>query len=310
MADGVARRRREPGRLTWQTLPFGIANVTLLAHTVHRAQRERVLDRTDRPLGAWFRLQARVLADATEASQLARTIRIHRTLRRIGYRNCRERKSQSSVRVTLTTLRETMLLTLLARQLRITGIAWRAAAARPMVIDPALGVRCAVARIPALLVLARLMVRTLVIARTLWPVATDERITPVAIGTVAASVVIVIRPAVRIRTALRVLARIDTVPVHAGFRRRTVTVGTATDLVASELRIPGVAFPARTDRTVELYPAFGVLRAQARPNGAGILALPIDARLIVRTLAIARTLRLRCVLGRLLVALDHTLHER
>uniref|UniRef100_A0A2M4DEN3 Putative secreted protein n=1 Tax=Anopheles darlingi TaxID=43151 RepID=A0A2M4DEN3_ANODA len=154
------------------------------------------------------------------------------------------------------------------------------------------------------------MVRALVVACTLWSITTHQRIATVPIGTVTPGIVIVVRPAVRIRTALCVLARIDAVPVNAGFRRRTVAVAAATDLVASELRITGVTFAAGTDRSVELYPAFGVLRAQAGTDGARILALSVDARLIIRTLAIAGTLGLRGLQWRLLITLYHTLHER
>lgn len=234
-------------------------------------------------LGARFRFRARVLANAAEAGQLTRAVRIHRTLCGIPYRN------------------------LFARKLCIPGVARWAAAARLMVVHTALRVRCTVARIATLFVLARLVVRAFVVARTLRPRAADQWISSVPIDAVAAGVMVVVRLAHGVAAALRMAARVDTVPVDARLRRRAVTVAAASNFVAGQLCVTRVAFAASTDRTVELDATLGVLRAQARTDGARVLALAVDARLVVGALTVAGTLWLW--LWRF-VPLHRALHER
>lgn len=185
-------------------------------------------------LSARFRFEARILAGSAEASQTARTVGIHLTLVGVTNRN------------------------LLAGKAGISRVSRRASTRRPVVVHSALGTRCTIARISALFVLARQMVRTLVVPRTLGSCTSRQCVTSVAIDAVTACVVIVVGLANGVTSTLGVLTRIDAVLVHARLRCRAVRIRSATDFVACNLSVSGVAFAACADRSVELYTAFCV----------------------------------------------------
>lgn len=243
-------------------------------------------------LGARFRLEARILARSTEASQPARTVGVHLTLVRIANWYC-EIEGEMLGLVTYSSQDHAGRLTLLAGKAGISRVSGRASARRPMVVNSALGTRRTIARISALFVLAGQMVRALVVPRTFGSRTTRQSVTSVAVDAVASCVVVVVSFANGIASTLGVSARVDAVLVHTGLRCRTVRIRSAPDFVASNLSVSGVAVAARTYSPMELYSTFGVQITQSVASRARIHALLVDASLVVGTLIVAHTFWLR-----------------
>lgn len=213
-------------------------------------------------LGARFRLETRILARSTETSQPARTVGVHLTLVRIANWYC-EIEGERFGLGTCSPQDQDGRLTLLAGKAGISRVSGRASARRPMVINSALGTRRTIARISALFVLAGQMVRALVVPRTFRSRTTRQCVTSVAVDAVAPCIVVVVGFANGIASTLGVPARVDAVLVHAGLRCRTVRIRSASDFVASNLSVSGVAIAARAYSPMELYSTFGVQITQS-----------------------------------------------
>lgn len=98
-----------------------------------------------------------------------------------------------------------------------------------MIFDAALRSRSAIARILTSFVDAGKVERTLVVGGALWSLASDERISSVAVQAVATGAVEVVRSTEGVAAALHLLARLDAVLVDTLLARRTVVISPASN---------------------------------------------------------------------------------
>lgn len=186
--------------LTWSALDISITNKTRQADANHGSQRQCVDDRALAVGAARFGLSARILAFATEASQLAGAVSIHGALGRRG-------KYRLHV----------------AGGVRVADVARRARAARNVIGDSALRSRSATARIFATFISASQVVGALLVGGALGARALDVRVAAVAVRAVAAGLV-AFHSALGVCSALSVPARILALAIDACLSRRTLRI--------------------------------------------------------------------------------------
>lgn len=229
-----------------------------------------------------LRLRTRVLAVTTEASQLTRTIRVHRTFTHIPLGND------------------------LALGVGISTVTWRTPAGCDVVIHAAFRVYSAVAWVLALFIATSQSERTIVIDCAFRSCATNQWISTVSVQTVATCSVVVVRLAQGVRSALGIEAWVNAFTVHAGQLGRAVRVRSTSDFVAHRLSVSGESTAADAKRTVELHVAFGVLTTHVAFS-ARIDAALIETSLIIRTVVIRDTFWSGCNVNWGLVDSSNTL---
>lgn len=182
-----------------------IASEVRQALADHRPHWQRVHDRTFSTSYARFRLDARIPADAIEASQSARTVSVH-----------------SAFRLSIQRLQQTGLVW-------VTGVTRGAPARGTVTDDGALRGWRTVARVDASLVTTGQGGRTVVVAGALWSFADSIRVALVPIGAVAPWSVVSIGRTECIDSALGHRAGVYALVVDAGLGQGAFSVAATSD---------------------------------------------------------------------------------
>jgi len=183
-------------------------------------------------------------------------------------------------------------------RVRFSLVTSRARASRNVIDYGTLGVRRAVAWVTAVLFTASQSAGTVIIHQTFRLATSTVRIAFVTFGAETLRTVKV-DTAKSIRTTRFENAWILTLAVNASFVRRTIGIGSATNLETLDLRIAGESFGADADWTVLDNSAFGVGSANTGPLEARINTALFDASLSGLTVRIDFTFGLddRCFNG-------------